>query len=139
MKRGLAKGVAVEEENILRKPSVSSDNDATFIAKRWRAAWISSSSLCEDWLLCGSGLSKEEKVLLDKFATMSGLVVTYQWKQNVTHLIAATNEDGACMRTMKYLMAILTGRWSIYHDNVTKLHEFIHMSNYIVKVSSPKF
>ncbi|KAK8951163.1 hypothetical protein KSP39_PZI004280 [Platanthera zijinensis] len=93
------------------KPSVSSDHDTTFIAKRWRAAWISSSSLCEDWLLCGSGLSKEEKVLLDKFATMSGLVVTYQWKQNVTHVIAATNEDGACMRTMKYLMAILTGRW----------------------------
>ncbi|PKA52113.1 Protein breast cancer susceptibility 1-like [Apostasia shenzhenica] len=74
-------------------------------------AWKSSFCSGRDLVICGSDLSKEDKLLLDKFAKLSGLTVTYQWEQNVTHVIAATNEDGACIRTMKFLMAILNGIW----------------------------
>ncbi|XP_020584909.1 BRCA1-associated RING domain protein 1 isoform X2 [Phalaenopsis equestris] len=82
----------------LAKPSVSS-------------AWMSSSSVSKDWLICGSDLSKEEKVIMEEFTKLSGVPVTYQWKQNVTHVVAATKDDGACIRTMKFLMAILNGMW----------------------------
>ena len=42
---------------------------------------------------------------------MSGASVTGMWKPNVTHVIASTNERGACNRTRKVLMAILNGKW----------------------------
>lgn len=86
------------------KPSVSSKTNL-------HSAGIFLSRLAEDLLICGSDLSKEEKVLLEKFSMLSGFPITYEWKQNVTHVIAATKEQGACSRTMKYLMAILCGRW----------------------------
>ncbi|XP_020692326.1 BRCA1-associated RING domain protein 1 isoform X1 [Dendrobium catenatum] len=100
-----------KSNSALVEPLVSSDYDTLSNAKRPHTIWMSSSSLSKDWMICGSDLSKDEKVILEKFARLSGVLVTYQWKQNVTHVIAATNEDGACIRTMKYLMAILNGRW----------------------------
>lgn len=49
--------------------------------------------------------------LLMKFATKIGVTVSKIWTPDVTHVIAATDEDGACARTFKVLMAILHGRW----------------------------
>ncbi|KAH7669756.1 BRCT domain-containing protein [Dioscorea alata] len=63
------------------------------------------------WILCGSALSEEEKELVDKFANFIGAVVRKTWDQIVTHVIASTDEKGACSRTIKVLMAILTGKW----------------------------
>ncbi|KAI3947942.1 hypothetical protein MKW92_024883 [Papaver armeniacum] len=37
-------------------------------------------------------------------------------KPNVTHLIASTDEKGACRRTFRYLKAILDGKWVLKID-----------------------
>lgn len=34
-----------------------------------------------------------------------------KWDSCVTHVIASTDETGACRRTLKVLMGILEGRW----------------------------
>lgn len=38
------------------------------------------------------------------------------WKPNITHVIVATDEEGASTRTLKVLMAILNGRWVLKID-----------------------
>ncbi|EXB46049.1 Protein BREAST CANCER SUSCEPTIBILITY 1-like protein [Morus notabilis] len=65
---------------------------------------------------CGSALSAEEKILLVKFGTINGATVSKFWNPNVTHVIVATNDVGACTRTFKFLMAILTGKWIVKVD-----------------------
>ncbi|MFS8011190.1 putative BRCT domain, BRCA1-associated, BRCT domain superfamily [Helianthus anomalus] len=91
----------------------------------------------KDLVLCGSGLSSDEKVGLQNFlllkfgnslivcllisnikmqfdlvdfASTSGAIASI-YKNNVTHVIAATDSKGACTRTYKILMAILHGKW----------------------------
>jgi BRCA1-associated RING domain protein 1 len=51
-----------------------------------------------------------------EFASMCGATVTKYWNPNVTHVIAATDAQGACARTLKVLMAILNGRWVLNID-----------------------
>ena len=36
-----------------------------------------------------------------------------EFSPEVTHLVAACEEDGQCLRTMKYMQAILVGRWVV--------------------------
>ncbi|KAG4202104.1 hypothetical protein ERO13_A05G317471v2 [Gossypium hirsutum] len=60
----------------------------------------------KDWVFCGYALSPEEK-----FAKMIGVTVSKFWRPDVTHVIASTDENGACTRTLKVLMAILNGKW----------------------------
>ncbi|CAJ1900010.1 unnamed protein product [Sphenostylis stenocarpa] len=67
-------------------------------------------------VFCGSALSNEEKVLLINYASKIGATVTKFWTTNVTHVIAATDANGACSRTLKVLMAILNGRWVLKLD-----------------------
>ncbi|CAL0309766.1 unnamed protein product [Lupinus luteus] len=67
-------------------------------------------------VFCGSALPDDEKVLLVNFADKVGAAVTKYWTPNVTHVIAATDESGACSRTLKVLMAILNGRWILKMD-----------------------
>ncbi|MED6111587.1 hypothetical protein PIB30_053560 [Stylosanthes scabra] len=67
-------------------------------------------------LFCGSALSTEEKILLINFASKIGANVTKTWTSEVTHVIAATDENGACARTLKVLMAILNGKWVLKMD-----------------------
>lgn len=50
------------------------------------------------------------------FASSYGATVSRCWNPNVTHVIAATDENGACTRTLKVLMAILNGRWILTMD-----------------------
>lgn len=54
--------------------------------------------------------------LLVKFGSMIGVPVTKFWRSGVTHVIAATDTNGACTRTLKVLMAILNGRWVLTID-----------------------
>ena len=54
--------------------------------------------------------------LLVKFGKMNGVAVSKFWNPNVTHIIAATDENGACTRTLKVLMAVLNGRWVVKVD-----------------------
>lgn len=51
-----------------------------------------------------------------KFGTINGATVSKFWNPNVTHVIVATNDVGACTRTFKFLMAILTGKWIVKVD-----------------------
>ncbi|KAJ0966527.1 hypothetical protein J5N97_023444 [Dioscorea zingiberensis] len=70
-----------------------------------------SAGLSSERILCGSALSEEEKELIDKFANFFGMAVMKTWDHIVTHVIASTNDEGACSRTFKVLMAILCGKW----------------------------
>ncbi|KQJ83553.1 hypothetical protein BRADI_5g15500v3 [Brachypodium distachyon] len=69
--------------------------------------------LTSEWMICGSGLSRHGKEFLDQFGRQTGITVTNDWSPNVTHVVANTNEDGASSRTLKILMAILTGKWVV--------------------------
>ncbi|XP_076914669.1 BRCA1-associated RING domain protein 1-like [Bidens hawaiensis] len=64
-------------------------------------------------VLCGSALSSEQKLTMFDFARTNGSSVSKCWKDNVTHVIAATDSKGACTRTLKVLMAILNGKWIV--------------------------
>lgn len=63
------------------------------------------------WVLCSSALSGTEKEILLKFASLAGVSVLRTWSSAVTHVIASTDENGACKRTLKFLMGILEGKW----------------------------
>ncbi|KAL6516196.1 hypothetical protein OROGR_019501 [Orobanche gracilis] len=78
--------------------------------------WATSPNGPQEWVFCGSALSSKDKCLLVKFATMCGATVFKFWNPNVTHVIAATDSDGAYSRTLKVLMAILNGRWILAMD-----------------------
>ncbi|KAJ8899539.1 hypothetical protein K2173_018513 [Erythroxylum novogranatense] len=78
--------------------------------------WEGTCDRPKDWVFCGSALSSEYKCLLVKFGNMIDVPVTKFWKPSVTHVIAATNTEGACTRTLKVLMAIVNGRWVLTID-----------------------
>ncbi|XP_060970693.1 BRCA1-associated RING domain protein 1 [Cannabis sativa] len=67
-------------------------------------------------VLCGSALSSQEKILMVKFGKMKDAPVSKFWNPTVSHVIAATDEKGACTRTLKVLMAILNGSWIVNVD-----------------------
>ncbi|KAI3722344.1 hypothetical protein L2E82_33380 [Cichorium intybus] len=64
-------------------------------------------------VFCCSDLSSEEKCKVVELAKSNQAVVSKYWRPNVTHVIAATDPNGACIRTYKLLMAILNGRWIV--------------------------
>ncbi|XP_021888551.1 BRCA1-associated RING domain protein 1 isoform X2 [Carica papaya] len=77
---------------------------------------ISMPNRAKELVLCGSDLSSKDKCLLVKFASITGATVSKFWKPNITHVIAITDEKGACKRTLKVLMAILNGKWVLKID-----------------------
>ncbi|GAB4830076.1 hypothetical protein Ancab_019717 [Ancistrocladus abbreviatus] len=81
------------------------------------------------WVLCGSALSTDDKFMLVKFASMCGATVMKSWNPNVTHVIAATDANGACTRTLKVLMAILKGRWILKLDWIKACMEVMRPVN----------
>ncbi|XP_039003713.1 BRCA1-associated RING domain protein 1-like [Hibiscus syriacus] len=83
----------------------------------------------KDWVFCGSALSPEEKFLLIKFAKMIGVIVTKFWRSDVTHVIASTDENGACTRTLKVLMAISTGKCVLNINWIKECMKAIHPLN----------
>lgn len=73
--------------------------------------WTASPFLTSEWVICGSALIGHEREILDQFECHTGITVTNTWSSDVTHVIANTDERGACARTLKVLMAILAGKW----------------------------
>lgn len=49
--------------------------------------------------------------IVSEFGRLSGATVLKNWDLSVTHVIASTDENGACRRTLKILMGILEGKW----------------------------
>ncbi|XP_051142054.1 BRCA1-associated RING domain protein 1 isoform X2 [Andrographis paniculata] len=78
--------------------------------------WASSPNGRCNWVFCGSALSPQDKSVMIKFAKLCGATVFKSWNRHVTHVIAATDSNGACSRTLKVLMAILNGRWVLTMD-----------------------
>jgi BRCA1-associated RING domain protein 1 len=67
-------------------------------------------------VLSCSGLTVEEKTVIAEFAELSGVTISKNWDSTVTHVIASINENGACKRTLKFMMAILEGKWILTID-----------------------
>ncbi|CAI0434563.1 unnamed protein product [Linum tenue] len=81
--------------------------------------WLGS----KKWLFCGSALSAEEKCMLVEFGNKIDVPVTKFWRPDVTHVIASTNTEGACTRTLKVLLAILNGKWVLTIDWIKACRE----------------
>ncbi|KAK1260779.1 hypothetical protein QJS04_geneDACA002321 [Acorus gramineus] len=86
------------------------------VKQRAKNAWRASTDVTREWVICGSALSSAEKNLLDNFAMLCGATISKYWAPNITHLIASTDESGACDRTLKVLKAILNGKWILRFD-----------------------
>ncbi|PON71644.1 BRCA1-associated [Parasponia andersonii] len=71
----------------------------------------SSSGFSKRLVLCCSALTDSENEIVSEFERISGITVSKKWESNVTHVIASTDESGACRRTLKVLMGILDGKW----------------------------
>lgn len=59
--------------------------------------------------------------IVEKFEKLSGVTVLKKWDSRVTHVIASVDENGACRRTLKYLMGIIEGKWIL---NIECKHTF---------------
>ncbi|KAL0732295.1 hypothetical protein Bca4012_008504 [Brassica carinata] len=70
-------------------------------------------AMTKDLVLCGSALSQDDKRVMEKVAAKLNATISRYWNPSVTHVIASTNEEGACTRTLKVLMGILNGKWII--------------------------
>ncbi|KAH7352842.1 hypothetical protein KP509_19G066200 [Ceratopteris richardii] len=87
-----------------------------------RSKWTSTrwtSTQSSKWVLCGSSLDAKGKTKLAAFSRVTGATLLKTWSPNVTHLIAGVDGQGAARRTMKYLMAILDGKWIVKSEWMT--------------------
>ncbi|XP_017250311.1 BRCA1-associated RING domain protein 1 [Daucus carota subsp. sativus] len=85
--------------------------------------WSASPHGAKTWVFCGSALSSMDLCYLVKFARRCDATVARSWRPDITHVITATDANGACTRTMKVLMAILHGRWIISMDWIKSCSE----------------
>ncbi|KAI8524602.1 hypothetical protein RHMOL_Rhmol13G0161800 [Rhododendron molle] len=100
-----------KQKCIPKRPSKSHQSEVAVIhASNTRQRWDSSGSFGK-LVLCCSALTKEEKEIVSDFGRLSGATVLKNWGSCVTHVIASTDENGACRRTIKILMGILEGKW----------------------------
>ncbi|XP_006824924.1 BRCA1-associated RING domain protein 1-like [Saccoglossus kowalevskii] len=72
-----------------------------------------------DIVIVGTGLKREQKAKLDHCAKLLKGKVLDEFDDSVSHVVTSCNEDGQCPRTMKYLQAILHGKWIVSFDWVT--------------------
>ncbi|KAJ6810067.1 BRCA1-associated RING domain protein 1-like isoform X2 [Iris pallida] len=103
----------VYQSTIARDLSSPQGDLTTLKTQNHCGQWTASPNVSRKLVLCGAALSDKEKELLVNFANLSGAAVTRFWNPDVTHVIASTNKDGACNRTLKFLMAILSGKWVV--------------------------
>ncbi|KAH9520085.1 BRCA1-associated RING domain protein 1 [Bulinus truncatus] len=69
-------------------------------------------------ILCftGTGLSKDNQKILEKVANLFNVKFVDNLASEVTHLITEVNAHDRCPRTLKYLTAILEGKWIVKSD-----------------------
>ncbi|KAE8816292.1 Protein BREAST CANCER SUSCEPTIBILITY 1-like protein [Hordeum vulgare] len=78
--------------------------------------WTWPSGSPQKWVLCCSALSASEREVVSEFAKLAGVPISKSWSPSVTHVVASTDPSGACKRTLKFLMAILNGKWIVSID-----------------------
>lgn len=66
--------------------------------------------------------------MVSEFERVSKVTVLKTWDSGVTHVIASTDENGACRRTLKVLLGILEGKWILSIE--CKFSSFIPRSHY---------
>ena len=54
--------------------------------------------------------------VISEFAEVSGVTISRKWEPRVTHIIASINDNGACKRTLKFMMGVLEGKWILSID-----------------------
>ncbi|KAL3522731.1 hypothetical protein ACH5RR_015565 [Cinchona calisaya] len=89
--------------------------------------------------LCCSGLTDVEKNIVSQFERLSRVTVLKDWDRSVTHVVASTDENGACKRTLKFLMGVLEGKWIVNIDWVKtciKSMELVDEQLYEIKADS---
>ncbi|KAH7691053.1 BRCA1-associated RING domain protein 1 [Dioscorea alata] len=115
--RSKAKKKTQEKHPSMESDSCKASDNLTSLTKLGgNEFWMASTFVSSQWVLSGSALSEDEKVLLNEFARLTGATIAKAWKPKITHVIASTNEHGACSRTLKVLMAILEGKWVLRTD-----------------------
>ncbi|MED6183341.1 hypothetical protein PIB30_037068 [Stylosanthes scabra] len=62
-------------------------------------------------VLCCSALSMQERDIVSEFERATKVTILKKWDSSVTHVVASTDENKACRRTLKVLMGILEGKW----------------------------
>ncbi|KAJ6824154.1 BRCA1-associated RING domain protein 1-like isoform X2 [Iris pallida] len=109
-----SKSKSANKINHSSKDLSSPQGDLTTLKTQYHCGqWTALPNVSRNWVLCGAAFSNEEQALLVNFANLSGAAITRFWKPGVTHVIASTTPDGACNRTLKFLMAILGGKWVV--------------------------
>ncbi|XP_073038112.1 protein BREAST CANCER SUSCEPTIBILITY 1 homolog isoform X1 [Primulina eburnea] len=84
-------------------------------------------------VLCCSGMTNVEKGIVSEFQKLSGVTVLKNWDLSVTHVIASTDENGVCRRTLKFLMSVLEGKWILSIEWIKaclNAKEFVHEQQY---------
>nr|XP_029116035.1 protein BREAST CANCER SUSCEPTIBILITY 1 homolog isoform X2 [Elaeis guineensis] len=104
-------------KGVSQSPSVSKPGNDTSPMWTWP-----SGSPCK-WVICCSSLSDAEKDIVSEFTKMTGVPISKTWIPTVTHVIASTDKNGACKRTLKFLMAILDGKWILSMDWIKECME----------------
>ncbi|XP_027158401.1 protein BREAST CANCER SUSCEPTIBILITY 1 homolog [Coffea eugenioides] len=90
-------------------------------------------------ILCCSGLTNAEKDIVSQFQQLSGVIALKNWDLSVTHIVASTDENGVCKRTLKFMMGVLEGKWIVNIEWVKaciKLMELVDEELYEIKVDS---
>ncbi|KAI3709979.1 hypothetical protein L2E82_39751 [Cichorium intybus] len=83
-----------------------------YVPKRqWTTARWDTHGLFTKIVICCSALTTIEKETIVEFEKLSGVTILKTWDSRVTHVIASVDENGACRRTLKYLMGIIEGKW----------------------------
>ncbi|CAI9773294.1 unnamed protein product [Fraxinus pennsylvanica] len=88
-------------------------------------------------VLCCSALTDVEKEIVSEFAKLSRVTILKSWDLSVTHVIASTDENGSCRRTLKFLMGILEGKWILSVEWIKacmKSGEFVNEQHYEIGV-----
>ncbi|KAL2652727.1 hypothetical protein R1flu_020855 [Riccia fluitans] len=98
------------------RPYSSRANRVTFVASEGNKSSKWASGLAQKWVLCGSGLDSGQKAQVASFASLVGATLVKDWSSAVTHVITGTDEQGAAKRTLKYLLAMLEGKWIVKID-----------------------
>ncbi|MCL7051643.1 hypothetical protein MKW94_025247 [Papaver nudicaule] len=118
-------------ETEVRKAEVQ-ETEVVGISQAWTCLGSS-----KKWVLCCSGLTTAEKEIVSEFTRITGVPVSKTFGSNVTHIIASTDKNGACKRTLKFLMGILEGKWILNIDWIKaclKAMEPVSEEQYEVKV-----
>ncbi|XP_060064701.1 BRCA1-associated RING domain protein 1-like [Ylistrum balloti] len=74
--------------------------------------------------LLGTALNREQKIALQRCAAVLNAKVVQDFCPEVTHVITSSNQDGQCPRTIKYLMAVLQGKWILNMDWINTCLEY---------------